>query len=85
VAKGGTAIWRESVTSRLTMRAFTDAFLDGYLARNGEAALDAVGCYYLEGEGVQLFERVDGDYFAILGLPLLGLLGHLRQCGALPR
>ena len=84
VAEAGTAVWRETVSCRLTMRVFTDAFLDAYLARNADAALGAVGCYHLEGEGVQLFDRIDGDYFAILGLPLLGLLGHLRQSGGLP-
>jgi septum formation protein len=84
VAADGAAVWRDTVTCRLTMRVFTDAFLDAYLARNADAALSAVGCYHLEGEGVQLFDRIEGDYFAILGLPLLGLLGHLRQNGELP-
>jgi septum formation protein len=83
VAQDGTAIWREVDTTRLTMRSFSDAFLDGYLARNGEAALSSVGCYQLEGEGAQLFEAIDGDYFSILGLPLLGLLDLLRRHGAL--
>ena len=83
VADGGEVVWRETVTARLTMRDFSEAFLDAYLARNGEAALSSVGCYHLEGEGVQLFAAVDGDYFAILGLPLIGLLGFLRQQGAL--
>jgi septum formation protein len=83
VAVGGEVVWRETVTARLTMRAFSDAFLDAYLTANGEAALSSVGCYHLEGEGVQLFAAVDGDYFAILGLPLIGLLGFLRLQGAL--
>ena len=65
------------------MRDFSDAFLDDYLAREGEAALGSVGCYRLEGEGVQLFERIEGDYFTILGLPLLGLLDLLRRHGEL--
>lgn len=82
VAEGGVPIWGEVVTSRLTMRSFSDDFLDDYLARNGEAALSSVGCYHLEGEGVQLFDRIEGDYFAILGLPLLGLLACLRDRGA---
>ncbi len=64
--------------------AFSDAFLEGYLERHGGAALGSVGCYQLEGEGAQLFTRIDGDYFAILGLPLLGLLDLLRRHGALP-
>ena len=84
VARDGAPIWREVVTATLRMRPFTDAFLDGYLARNGEAALSSVGCYQLEGEGVQLFDRIDGDYFTILGLPLMGLLDLLRRHGVLP-
>jgi septum formation protein len=82
-ARDGGAVWRLTQSSRLEMREFSDAFLGGYLARNGEAALSSVGCYQLEGEGAQLFERIEGDYFAILGLPLLPLLGFLRREGAL--
>jgi septum formation protein len=84
VAKEGTPIWREVVTASLTMRDFSDAFLDDYLAHEGEAALGSVGCYRLEGPGVQLFSRIDGDYFTILGLPLMGLLDLLRRHGELP-
>jgi septum formation protein len=84
VAKDGAPIWREVVTARLTMRDFSDAFLDDYLAREGEAALGSVGCYRLEGPGAQLFSRIEGDYFAILGLPLLGLMELLRRHGVLP-
>ena len=65
------------------MRDFSDAFLDAYLKRYGEALLGSVGCYRLEDDGVQLFEAIDGDYFTILGLPLMGLLGVLREHGAL--
>jgi septum formation protein len=85
VARNGRVLWRETASSTLTMRAFTDAYLDAYLARNPGAALASVGCYELEGEGAQLFDWIDGDYFAILGLPLLGLLKFLREQGALPR
>jgi septum formation protein len=81
VAEAGQVVWREMVTASLTMRAFSDGFLDSYLERNGEAALTSVGCYHLEGEGIQLFDRVDGDYFSILGLPLLGLLAFFRTRG----
>jgi septum formation protein len=81
VAKDGTPIWREVVTATLTMRDFSDAFLDDYLAVEGEAALGSVGCYRLEGPGSQLFSRIEGDYFAILGLPLMGLLDLLRRHG----
>jgi septum formation protein len=83
VALDGAPIWREVDTASLTMRPFSDAYLEGYLARNGEAVLASVGCYQLEGEGAQLFERIDGDYFSILGLPLMGLLDLLRRHGAL--
>ena len=83
VANDGVPIWREVDTTTLTMRPFSDAFLDAYLARNADAALSSVGCYQLEGEGAQLFERVDGDYFSVLGLPLFGLLDLLRRHGEL--
>jgi septum formation protein len=83
VAKDGAAIWRELATATLTMRDFSDDFLDAYLAEEGEAALGSVGCYRLEGMGAQLFARVEGDYFAILGLPLWGLLDLLRRHGEL--
>jgi septum formation protein len=83
VARDGQPIWREVATATLTMRPFSDAFLASYLERQGGAALGSVGCYQLEGEGAQLFTRIDGDYFAILGLPLLGLLDLLRRHGAL--
>ena len=85
VARGGELLWADVQTATLMMRDFSDAFLDGYLARNGEAALSSVGCYQLEGEGVQLFERIDGDYFTILGLPLPPLLDFLREQGVLAR
>jgi septum formation protein len=83
VAKDGAPIWRELATATLVMRDFSDDFLEAYLASEGAAALGSVGCYRLEGPGAQLFARVEGDYFAILGLPLLGLLDFLRQHGAL--
>jgi septum formation protein len=83
VARDGTPIWREVKSARMSVRPFSTAWLDGYLAREGEALLGSVGCYRLEGEGVQLFDRIDGDYFTILGLPLVGLLDLLRNHGAL--
>jgi septum formation protein len=79
VAHDGVPIWRETVSARLVMRDFTETFLEAYLADEGEAALGSVGCYRLEGLGSQLFARIEGDYFTILGLPLLGLLDLLRQ------
>ncbi len=83
VARDGQPIWREVPSARLTMRPFTDAFLDGFLARHGEGLLGSVGCYRLEDEGVQLFSAIEGDYFTILGLPMIGLLDLLRRHGAL--
>ena len=83
VAQGGKVIWREAPAATLTMRDFSDSFLDTYLTRHGDALLGSVGCYRLEDDGVQLFEAIDGDYFTILGLPLMGLLGVLREHGAL--
>lgn len=83
VARDGALIWREVQSAHLAMRGFTDAFLETYLARNSRAALSSVGCYQLENEGLQLFERIEGDYFTILGLPMLGLLDLLRREGAI--
>lgn len=81
--RAGRPLARHCARAELTMRPFSDAFLDAYLDRVGASALASVGAYQLEGPGVQLFERVAGDYFAILGLPLLELLAVLRREGAL--
>jgi len=70
-------------SARLTMRALSDRFLDQYLDAVGDAATASVGAYQIEGLGVQLFERVEGDYFTILGLPLLAALDFLRRRGCL--
>ena len=83
VARAGEPIWREVQTATLWMRPFSEAFLDDYLAREGETLLGSVGCYRLEDIGVQLFSRIEGDYFTILGLPMLGLLDLLRRHGVL--
>ncbi|TAJ71281.1 MAG: septum formation protein Maf [Phenylobacterium sp.] len=83
VAKEGAPIWRELVSASLTMRDFSDAFLEDYLKSEGPHALGSVGCYRLEGPGAQLFSKIEGDYFAILGLPLMGLLDLLRRHGEL--
>jgi len=81
--RDGGRIWHHVATPRLTMRRFTDAFLDAYLALEGEALLGSVGAYRVEGPGLQLFERIEGAQDAILGLPMLPLLGFLRQHGVL--
>jgi septum formation protein len=81
--RGGERIWQDVTTPRLTMRNFSDAFLDAYLAAEGEVLLGSVGAYRLEAMGVHLFSRVDGEHSAILGLPLLPLLGFLRGHGVL--
>ena len=78
----GAPVWSLSEQVSLTMRAFSDEFLEAYLLEAGDDVLKSVGCYQLEGPGVQLFEAVDGDYFAILGLPLVPLLAALRARSA---
>lgn len=81
VSKAGGRIWHHNAVARLTMRPFSDAFLDDYLQRAGEDVLGSVGVYRLEGLGSHLFSRIDGDFFTILGLPLLPLLAFLRENG----
>ena len=79
--RDGAVVWRHVETARLTMRALSAAEIDAYLDRAGDAALASVGAYQIEGVGIQLFERIEGDYFTILGLPLLPLLKWLREEG----
>ncbi|HSZ11012.1 MAG TPA: nucleoside triphosphate pyrophosphatase [Rhizomicrobium sp.] len=81
LAKDGRAIWRHVGRAVLHMRDFSNAFLDDYIAREGHDLLQGVGCYRIEGRGVQLFERIEGDNFTIQGLPLLPLLEALRAQG----
>ena len=81
VALGGEPIWRHVDTAKLTMRPFSDAFLESYLDAEWPAIGGCVGGYRLEGLGAQLFSRIDGDHFTILGLPLLPLLDWLRVRG----
>jgi septum formation protein len=79
----GAALWQHVARPVLTMRSFSNAFIEAYLAAEGEACLDCVGAYRFEGAGMHLFERVEGEHAAILGLPLLPLLGFLRRHGVL--
>lgn len=81
VYEGEKPVWRHVGEVRLTMREFSDDYLEAYLARNGASVLDSVGGYKLEEEGVRLFSAVQGDYFTVLGLPLVALLGYLAQRG----
>ncbi len=83
VATNGEAIWAETAIASLTMRKLSPEFIGRYLAAAGEEVLGSVGAYQLEGLGVQLFEKIDGDYFSILGLPLIPLLDTLRREGVI--
>jgi septum formation protein len=82
-ARAGNLDWQHLDQARLTMRGFSDSFLERYLDRVGPDVVTSVGAYKLESLGAQLFDRIDGDYFTILGLPLLPLLDFLRRQGAL--
>jgi septum formation protein len=83
IAEAGEAIWWHCETAALTMRSFSDGFLRDYLDSEWEQIRWSVGGYRIEGPGAQLFEKVEGSHFAILGLPLLPLLGYLRERGLL--
>lgn len=81
LARDGETIWRHVSVAHMTMRTLAPDFIGRYLASVGDSALSSVGCYQYEGEGIQLFERIEGDYFTIIGLPLLPLLAKLRELG----
>ena len=83
IAKNGATLWRHVSVARLTMRDLSPAFIGRHLANTGDKVLGSVGCYQLEGEGLQLFDSIDGDYFTIVGLPMLPLLKQLRDLGAI--
>jgi septum formation protein len=83
LAQGGNIVWRHVETPALTMRSFSDVFLDRYLAACGPDICQVVGAYEIEGRGIQLFERIEGDIFTIIGLPLLPLLAELRRRGVI--
>jgi septum formation protein len=81
LAQGGTAIWRHIERCKMTVRPLSDAFIDEYIAAEGDALFGCVGGYRIEGRGVQLFSHIEGSHFGILGLPLLPLLDILRTRG----
>ena len=83
ICENGIPVWRHLSKTKLTMRDFTDSFLDKYLAAEGDALLQSVGAYRFEGRGSQLFSNVEGDFFSILGLSLLPVMDYLRQRGAI--
>jgi septum formation protein len=83
IVRDGATVWAARRTAILRVRAFSDAWLEDYLERCGAVILGSAGAYHLEGLGAQLFEHIDGDYFSVLGLPLVELLGALRELGAL--
>lgn len=84
VYRAGEPVWRHVAEARLTMRPLSERFVADYLAAEGADVLGSVGVYRLEGRGAQLFTRIEGDFFTILGLNLLPLLAFLREAGALP-
>jgi len=83
LARDGALLWAHASPCRMTMRDLSAQFLEDYLAAEGEDLLSSVGCYRFEGRGAQLFDRVEGDYFSVLGLPLLPVLVQLRKEGVL--
>jgi septum formation protein len=85
IAKDGVPVWRHTERAKMTMFPVSDGFIESYLAQKGEGILSGVGCYRLEDEGAQLFSHVAGDYFSILGLPLIQLLSALREQGVIGR
>lgn len=80
----GAPVWRHLSQPRLRVRNFSDAFLEDYLDAIGDAAFESVGCYQVEGRGAALFDSIEGDYFSILGMPLLPLMRWLRDRGTIP-
>ncbi len=81
ICENSQPVWRHVGVVRMTMRRFSDAYLDGYIERNWDSIRHSVGAYMLEEEGVRLFSQIDGDYFTVLGLPLLDLLSYLGLRG----
>lgn len=83
LVRDGEVLWRHVGIARLTMRQLDPGFIGRHLSRVGDKALSSVGAYQIEGEGIQLFESIEGDHFTIVGLPLLPLLDQLRHLGAI--
>lgn len=83
IVKNGTVVWEHVAYAELTARELTEGYVDRYLDRVGDKAFSSVGGYQLEGEGIHLFSAIEGDYFTILGLPMLPLLEELRRLGAI--
>ncbi|MEM1133492.1 MAG: nucleoside triphosphate pyrophosphatase [Pseudomonadota bacterium] len=85
IAENGEPIWRALESVTMIMRPLSDSFIDQYVAANWESIRYCVGCYQIEGAGAQLFARIDGSHFAILGMPLFPVLGFLRERGMLQK
>ena len=83
LVQGGTTLWRHTTTCAMTMRNLSPEFIGRHLSDVGETVLSSVGVYQIEGQGIQLFEKIEGDHFSIIGLPILPLLKQLRQIGAI--
>jgi len=84
ISENGQPVWRHLAKTKLTMREFSDEFLENYLEAEGDLVTKSVGAYRFEGLGAQLFSHVEGDFFSILGLSLLPVMDYLRTRGALP-
>lgn len=85
IARGGSVVWRHAALATLQVRELSNAFIEGYLDAEWPAVSHCVGVFRIEGPGVQLFERIEGDQFTVLGMPLLAVLGALREMGELPQ
>jgi septum formation protein len=83
ICRDGAVLWSHAASARMTMRDLDPGFIGRHLSRVGDRALGSVGAYQIEGEGIQLFEKIEGDHFTIMGLPLLPLLAKLRELGAI--
>jgi len=83
ICENGIPVWRHLAKTKLTMRLFSDEFLENYLQKEGELVTKSVGAYRFEGLGAQLFSHVEGDFFSILGLSLLPVMDYLRERGAI--